>query len=132
MAGDHFTKKNLVLQLNTGHVEQIVNALLHFDLLGERRCILIFDNVSALEPPGKIHRHEPAGQKTGQSEYPANGPENLFANRPWPGTEFLEPFADPAAVVPFLTLDLSYLSFLRRVFQRSPVAAISVSSRDLP
>lgn len=131
MARDGLTEEDLVLDLDAGHVEQVFDAIVHFEFAGEGGSIFIFDRVLTFQTSGKIHWHEPTGQKTRCTERATDRPEDLFANIVWPGIEFSEPFADASPMVPFLSFDLFDTYFFGRVSQRFPVPSISICSCDL-
>src|SRR5215207_8061779 len=78
VAGDPLPKEDLVLEFDTRHIEQILDAFLHAELLRKFRGVLVLDDIPVLEPPGEIHRHEPAGKVTGKPERPADGPEDAL------------------------------------------------------
>ena len=79
MSGDHITKEDFMLEFDTSHVEKIVDALLHLQLFRESSGVFVLDDVSAFKPAGKIHRHEPAGDMTRESEGASDRPENHLA-----------------------------------------------------
>jgi len=54
VTGDHFAEEDLVLYLDSGHVQQVVDAILHFQVSCKNGCVLVFDRVFTLKPPGKI------------------------------------------------------------------------------
>ncbi len=114
MPGHYTSKENFVLELDAGHVEQIFDALVHSQFLCKHCSVFIFDRVLTLQPAREIHRHEPAGNMTRQTERSADGPEDLLAHFSRLSIELFKPFAHPAAMVPFLGLDLFDLSSFRR------------------
>ena len=132
MVLDHSTKKHLMFELDAGHIEQIVETLLHAELLCKDGSVLVLDGVLTFEPAGEIHRHEPTRNVTGQPKGAADRPKNLFANRTRFCIELFEPDAHTAAMVPFLGLDLDYSLSFRRLTQALPMAPIGIRGRNLP
>ena len=79
VAGDGRVKELFVLGLDAGHVNEFFDTLVHFKFACERGGVFLFDDVAALKPPRKIHRHEPTRQKTRRPERAADCPQYLFA-----------------------------------------------------
>jgi len=84
-----------------------------------------------LKPSGKIHRHDPARQKTSRPERAADSPEDLFTCFFRYGTEFREPLAYPSSMITFLGFDFFDPLFFGRIFQRLPMPAIGIHRGDL-
>ena len=131
MAGNGLPKKFLVFELYAGHIEKIFDAVLHIELSCIGSSNLVFNGVLAFQPPGEIHRHEPARDMAGQSERAADRPKDLLPCFPWRGVELFKPFADTPPVVPFLGLYLFYTFFFGRISKTLPMPAISVGRRNL-
>lgn len=126
MPGDHLAEKYFMFELDAGHIEQVVETFLHSELFRKNGSLFVLDGVLAFETAGKIHRHKPTGNMTGQPEHTAYRPEDLFANWSWRCVELFQPYAYTPAMVPFLSLDIFYALLFGRFTQTPPMAAICI------
>ena len=60
MTGDDFTEEEFVFEFDAGHVEEVGDAFVQFELFGEFGGLFVFGGVLAFKSAGEIHRHEPA------------------------------------------------------------------------
>lgn len=131
MASDRFAKKEFVFDLDASHIEKVSDAIVHAELAGELGGVLVFNGILAFESAGKIHRHEPAGDITGEAEKFAERGEDRLTPPVRARAEFLEPLAYAAAMVPFFVLDLIDARAFGRSSKAFPVPAIGVGRGDL-
>ena len=131
VAGDGLAEKGFVLGFDAGHVEQVFHTLLHSEFLRESSRYFIFDDIPAFQPPGKIHRHKPARQKTRRTERTPESPEDLLTHSIRLCFQRFKPPPDPLAMMPFLRLDLFDLRPFGGFLKRFPMPAISKRRRDL-
>ena len=124
MAGDHLAKENFVLEFDARHVEQIRDALIHTQLLRELGRVFVFFYVSIFKTTRKVHRHEPTGDVTRQTERSSDRPEDHLSGSSRTCVENFEPSPDAFAMMPLFGLDLLDVRFLGRVAERFPVTAI--------
>ena len=94
MAQDARTKITFVLPLDFSHRQQAVDQISLAALARVSRGGFVFDNVSAFEPAGAIHRRKPAGDVTQQTKRAAHHHSPQFAPFVWTSTQSGKHLAD--------------------------------------
>lgn len=131
MPRDGFPEEKLVFSFDSGHVQQVLDTIVHSYIACIVGRFLVFQNVSTFEPPGKVHRKKPARNEAKWSKHPPDQPEQPFSLRPRARAKRCKPRPDPFAMVPFLRLDLLYSFFFRARLERTPMASIGQGRRGL-
>ena len=131
MAGDSLAEEGFVFGFDAGHIEKVFHALVHPEFFCKPGSFSVFDDISAFQPSGKIHRHKPAGEKTRCTKRAPDRPKNLLTKGARLCPQSFKPPSDPLAMMPFLGFDLFYFSFFGGFLKRFPMPAISKRRRDL-
>jgi len=64
MPADNLAEELFVFEFDAGHVAEVGDAFVHFELFGEFGCLFVFGGVLAFQSSSKIHGHEPTGGVT--------------------------------------------------------------------
>ncbi len=120
-----------MLPLDLGHPKQGRNELDAAREEGESRRFFVLADIAGLEPPGAVHRREPPAHAAETSEEESNAAKGCFAKPCGTRSEIVQHPADASSVLPLLRRDPADLSRFHRIAERTRMALIRKSRRQL-